>query len=67
MLIVCPVAHNKSTALNKANGMFMTTMTALRQSRRKISTIKPVSAAPSDPSMINPRRELVTKRRVRNR
>ena len=60
MLIVWPVAHNRITALSKANGMFMTTITALRQSRRKISTIKPVRPAPSNPSVISPRRELVT-------
>ena len=40
--------------------MFVTTIKALRQSRRKISTIRPVSAAPSSPSTISPRMELLT-------
>ena len=55
MLMVCPVAHSRTTALSSANGMFITTISALRQSRRKISTIRPVSTAPSSPSMISPR------------
>ncbi len=60
MLMVCPVSHSRISALSSANGIFRTTMNALRQSRRKISTIRPVSAAPSRPSTISPRMELVT-------
>ena len=61
MLIVCPVAHNRITALSRANGILRITISALRQSRRKISTIRPVSAAPSRPSTIRPRMEFETK------
>src|SRR6266550_1052023 len=37
-----------------ASGMFKTTTSELRQSRRKSSTIKPVSTAPSAPSKNRP-------------
>ncbi len=60
MLMVWPVAQSRTTAASSANGIFMTTISALRQSRRKISTIRPVSAAPSSPSITRPRMELVT-------
>jgi hypothetical protein len=60
MLMVCPVPQSSTTAANSANGMLSTTMSALRQSRRKISTIRPVSAAPNNPSVTRPRMELVT-------
>ena len=60
MLMVWPTAHKRITALSKANGIFITTITALRQSRRKINTIRPVRPAPSNPSRISPRKELVT-------
>ena len=46
MLTVCPVSHNPTSAANNANGIVVTTMMALRQSR-KSSTISPVSIAPS--------------------
>ena len=45
---------------SSANGMFSTTISALRQSRRKSRTIRPVSTAPSRPSMTSPRMALVT-------
>ena len=48
-LMVCPVAHNATAAARIANGMFTTTTTALRQSRRNSNTIKPVRIAPSVP------------------
>ena len=60
MLIVCPVAHSNTTAASSANGMFSTTISALRQSRRNNSTIRPVSSAPSSPSVTRPRIEFVT-------
>ena len=50
-LIVCPPIHRPTTAAIIAKGMFTTTTSALRTSRRKISTIKPVSRAPRAPSL----------------
>jgi len=47
MLMVCPVTHRAVSAPIRASGMFSTTTSTLRQSRRKTSTIRPVSAAPS--------------------
>src|SRR5579883_1115265 len=55
MLMVWPVPQSSTTALSSANGMFRTTIKALRQSRRKISTIRPVRTAPSNPSDSRPR------------
>ena len=49
MLMVCPVAHSSTTAASSANGIFTTTIRALRQSRRKISTIRPVSDRAEQP------------------
>ena len=46
MLIVCPVAQNAMTAANSANGMFITTISALRQSRKNSNTTSPVRSAP---------------------
>ena len=48
------------TAPSKAKGIFKITIRALRQSRRKIRTISPVSSAPASPSVTRLRRELVT-------
>ena len=54
MLIVCPAAHSATTAESSANGIVVTTISALRQSRRNSSTIRPVSSAPSSPSLTSP-------------
>ena len=59
-LIDWPVAQSRITALSRANGILSTTISALRQSRRKMSTIRPVSAAPNRPSTTRPRMELRT-------
>ena len=53
-LIVCPDTHSATIAARSANGMFSTTTSALRQSRRNSSTISPVSTAPSSPSSVRP-------------
>ncbi len=53
-LIVCPVSHSATTAAIRASGMFSTTTSALRQSRRNTSTISPVSTAPNAPSVARP-------------
>ena len=60
MLMVWPVAHNRMTALNKANGIFMMTMMALRQSSKNKRTITPVKTAPSVASNRRPRKEFLT-------
>ena len=60
MFIVCPAAQSRITAPSSAKGMLATTISAERQSRRKISTINPVSSAPSTPSVTRPRMALVT-------
>ena len=60
MLMVCPTAHSHSTAESNETGIVNTTISALRQSRRNSSTINPVRAAPSRPSLINPRNALST-------
>ena len=60
MLMVCPAAHSQTTAESSANGMVVTTMSALRQSRRNSSTISPVSTAPSRPSLTRPRMAFTT-------
>ena len=54
MLTVCLVIHSASTAPSSESGMLITTMKALRQSRRNSSTIRPVSSAPSAPSSVRP-------------
>ena len=54
MLTVCLVIHSASTAPISESGMLMTTMNALRQSRRNSRIIKPVSRAPSAPSSVRP-------------
>ena len=60
MLIVCPAIHSSTTAPSSAKGMVNTTMIALRQSRRNSSTIRPVSSAPSSPSVTRARRASFT-------
>ena len=59
-LIVCPVSHSATSAPQSAKGMLSTTTITLRQSRRKSSTISPVSTAPSAPSVTRLRTALVT-------
>ena len=54
MLIVCPVSHSATTAERIENGIVMTTISELRRSRRKISTISPVKSAPRSASPIKP-------------
>ena len=54
ILTVCLVIHSASTALINERGMLITTMNALRQSRRKSRIINPVSIAPRAPSRVNP-------------
>ena len=49
-LMFCPLTHSANVPASSAMGMLMTTMNALRQSRRNSSTIRPVSTAPSAPS-----------------
>ena len=50
-LTVWSVSQSATTAPQRANGMFSTTTTMLRQSRRKTRTIRPVSRAPKAPSV----------------
>ena len=57
---VCPVSHRPTSAASSANGMVSTTIKALRTSRRKSSTIRPVRIAPSAPSSASPRTALRT-------
>ena len=45
-LMFCPLTHSANVPASSAMGMLMTTMNALRQSRRNSSTIRPVSTAP---------------------
>ena len=60
MLMVCPVSQSASTEPMKESGMLMTTIKALRQSRRNSSTIRPVSTAPRAPSNVRPPMARVT-------
>ena len=60
MLTVCLVIHSASTALINERGILMTTMNALRQSRRNRRIIKPVSSAPRAPSSVRPPMARVT-------
>ena len=60
MFKVWPVSQRPTTAPSSANGIVMMTIAALRQSRRKIHTIRPVSRAPSKPSSARPRSAFVT-------
>jgi len=53
-LIVWPESQSAVTEARIASGMFKTTMSELRQSRRNSSTITPVSTAPSAPSTNRP-------------
>jgi len=50
MLMVCPAPQRATTAVSNAKGIVMTTINALRQSRRNSRTMRPVSNAPSKPS-----------------
>ena len=59
-LMVCPVSHSPTTPARIENGIVVTTISALRQSRKNSSTINPVNTAPSKPSKINPRIEFLT-------
>ena len=59
-LIDCPASHNANSEAIRASGMFSTTTITLRQSRRKISTMSPTSAAATSPSETTPVIELVT-------
>ena len=59
-LTVCPVSQSATKAPQRAIGMFRTTTTALRQSRRKISTTRPIKPAPSAPSSASARTARVT-------
>ena len=54
MLTVCLVIHSASTAHINERGMLITTMKALRQSRRNRRIIRPVSSAPRAPSSVRP-------------
>ena len=54
MLTVWPVIQSATTAPINASGMFSTTTRALRQSRKNKRITKPVSKAPSAPSIVNP-------------
>ena len=54
MFTVCLLIHSASSAAMSERGMLMTTMKALRQSRRNSRIIKPVSSAPSAPSIVRP-------------
>ena len=54
MFTVCPVIHRTSTAVINERGMLISTMKALRQSRRNSRIIKPVSRAPNAPSRVKP-------------
>ena len=60
MLIVCPVTQSQTTAESSAKGIVATTIRALLQSRRKMSTISPVKQAPKRPSLIRPLRAFTT-------
>src|SRR5437867_11424490 len=60
MLIDWPAAHKNMTAVSNAKGMFNTTMSELRQSRRKRSTKRPDNIAPRSPSVTRPRMEFAT-------
>ena len=53
-LMVWPLSHSATTAPSNANGMLSTTTRTLRQSRKNTNTIRPVSAAPSMPSLATP-------------
>ena len=59
-LTVCPVSHIASDAANNEMGMFTTTMNALRRSRKKRRTIRPVRIAPSPASFTSALMELHT-------
>ena len=50
MLMVCPAPHSATTAVSNAKGIVVTTIKALRQSRRNRSTTSPVRTAPNKPS-----------------
>ena len=54
MLMVWPVSHSDRTAPISASGMFSTTTSALRQSRKNKRITNPVSNAPSAPSIVRP-------------
>ena len=60
MLTVWRVIQSATTALISDSGMLMTTIKALRQSRKNRSTITPVSNAPSAPSRVSPAMARVT-------
>ena len=60
MLMVCLVIQSATTALSSESGMLITTMKALRQSRRNSRIIKPVSTAPRAPSSVRPPMARVT-------
>ena len=60
MLTVCLVIHSANTAPISARGMLMTTIKALRQSRKKRNTIRPVRRAPRAPSKVSPAMARVT-------
>ena len=51
----CPLIHRPNAAAMSDSGMLMTTMKAVRRSRRKTSTMRPVSTAPSAPSFTRSR------------
>jgi hypothetical protein len=60
MFTVWPVSHSATTPPINASGMFSTTTSALRQSRRNNSTTIPVSNAPNAPSSVRPAMARVT-------
>ena len=60
MLMVCPAPHRATTAVSNAKGMVITTISALRQSRRNSRTMRPVSTAPSKPSRTTDSKEFRT-------
>ena len=60
MLTVWPVSESASTAPMIASGMFTTTISELRQSRRNRSTMMPVRIAPSAPSNVSPSMARIT-------
>ena len=59
-LIVCPVSQSATTAAISARGIFSSTISALRQSRRNSRIISPTSTAPSAPSLATPQIARVT-------
>ena len=60
MLTVCRASHSATSDAIRASGMVITTTVTLRQSRKNSSTIRPVSKAPSNPSLATSPMALVT-------